>query len=117
MRNKNRSTRSPAHLDEIQEGCIIDGSHAHPDDFSVQIILYAQELGHEPSTETRAWMMVRLGGLDEHLTPEGCGLMSESLSEASDEAVTWLNQTVATEPHLFYVHESDLFLGREDDDV
>jgi hypothetical protein len=118
MPNKARNTQSPAHLDEIAVGCAIDGSHAHPDDFSMQVIQYAEMFGFKPDASLVVAMGLRSTGMGEDIcTPEGLGRISESLMEGSDEAVTWLNEHVSSEPFVFYVHESDLFLGHEDDDV
>lgn len=117
MRNKARNTHSPYYLDEIPEGCLIDGSHHHSDDFSVMVIRYAEALGREIDNTNLVAVMLRETGLGEEIcTPEGLGTVSEYLTEESDRAVDWLNEHVASEGFAFYVRESDLFLEPQDDE-
>ena len=93
-------------------GCIIDGSHAHPDDFSMQVIQYAQLFGYDPEQDVTVAILLRSTGLGEEIcSDEGQARMSEALMEGSDDAVNWLNENVVTGAFAFYVEESDLFLS------
>ncbi len=111
MRNKNATTQSPAHLDEIQVGCIIDGSHQHPEDFSVAIVRYGETLGYEIDDKDLVHVLIRETGMIDRLPYGVAGEVAEHLSELSDEVVNWLNEHVCDDAHAFHVEESDLFLS------
>ena len=110
MRNQAATTQSPAHLDDIPTGCLIDGSHMHPDDFSVAIIDYAKQFGHDMTDRDLVHYLLRTQEMQDHLTPEMQGESSATLREVSEEAINWLNDNVADEPFVFYIDESSLFL-------
>lgn len=110
MRNHMASTQSNPSFDYIEVGCIIDGSHSHPDDFSVAIIRYAEKLGWKIGDQDLVHVLIRELGLkmsDEYFADYG-----HYLAIASDEAVGWLNDHVTDETHHFEVIESDLFLEK-----
>ena len=102
-------------------GCWIDGSHQHPDDFSIAVIRKALEYGaiwdvreHAHIFDTAA--VYRARGEDfEHPTIE----VSEALHELSDQAVEWMNEHLVYHHQIaFLIEESSLFLQViEDDDL
>lgn len=113
MRNKARNTRSPEYLDEIPEGCVIDGSHQHPDDFSVAVIRYAEKLGYEIDDADLVHVLIReVPGVRDQLGLEYNENFGHYLSIASDEAVDWLNEHITQDGYAYLIEESDLFLEK-----
>lgn len=85
----------------------MDGSHQHPDDFSADVIRFAMGWGWTGGQ----WNLQEL--LDAHDSGEtddvGVHVASEALYDASEDAVTWLNDQRSDD--LFWnVDESCLFL-------
>jgi hypothetical protein len=115
MRNQMASTQTPAHLDYLEEGCVIDGSHQHPDDFSVAVIRYAERLGYKIGDEDLVHILIRELGMQPKMGPDYDQDFGHYLSIASDEAVDWLNDKVCDDKHGYVIEESDLFLKHVDE--
>jgi hypothetical protein len=111
MPNKNRSPQTPHLADNIETGCLIDGSHQHVDDFSVAVLRYAEFLGYQIDDADLVHVLIReMPHLRDKLGADYNEEYGHWLSIVSDEAVDWLNRHVATEPFSFYIDESSLFL-------
>lgn len=116
MRNRSATTQTPAHLDRIEVGIILDGTHSHPDDFSVAVLRYAETLGWEIQPQDLVHVLIRELGMQDTLGQVYFENFGEFLGIASDEAVTWLNDNVTDEEHHFEIIESDLFLVKTEND-
>lgn len=121
MLNQNRSVTSNPSLDEIETGIQLDGSHSHPDDFSVAVLDYAKALGYEISDEDLVHVLIRKVGMQDDLGESYVQNYGHYLSIASDEAVDWLNEKVAGNGFSFFIDDQSLFLHHEsetaDDDL
>jgi hypothetical protein len=99
-------------------GCWIDGSHQHPDDFSIAVIRKALEYGaiwdvreHAHVFDTAA---VYRGRGQDFIHPNID--VPVALRELSDEAVEWMNDHLVYHHQLaFQIIESDLFLVNIED--
>lgn len=115
MWNKARTTQSNPSLDQIEVGCLIDGSHQHIDDFSVAVIRYAEALGYTVQDIDLVHVLIRTQGLQPMMSETYLQNFGHYLSIAADEAVDWMNEHIVTGDHLFHVRESDLFLSPADE--
>lgn len=98
-------------------GCYVDESAGSADDCNERIVSFALDYGFPVDDELRA-ILDRIGTDDQEDDD------SEFLSEAADEAETWLNENTDV-PHFCYwtIEDNSLFLSpsvdsaREDDSV
>ncbi len=102
-------------------GCWIDGSHQHPDDFSIAVIQKALEYGAIFDVRSDAHVVenaARYRARGEDFIHPNIDVPI-ALCELSDAAVEWMNENLVYHHQIaFQIIESDLFLSRmtEDDD-
>lgn len=98
-------------------GCWIDGSHQHPDDFSIAVIQKALQYGaiwdvreHAHIFDTAAVYRAR-GDDFVHWNID----VPEALRELSEQAVEWMNEHLVYHHQIaFQIVESSLFLSQMD---